>query len=123
MTEDARPERGLSLSSGDRFCLLGLLALAAGGAAAGFGAAACCAIPMLLGTIGLDTLRSAVFTPAFAPYQTYLVATAFVCLIVGAGLLWWRRACACGTTRLTTAVTVIGLTLGAVLLALDLAAI
>jgi mercuric ion transport protein len=123
MTEDARPARGFSLSSGDRFRLLGPLALAAGGAAVAFGAAACCAIPMLLGTIGLGILGSAVFMPAFVPYQTYLVATAFVCLVAGAGLLWRRRDCACGTTRLATAVTVTGLTLGVVLLALDLAAI
>ncbi|MDE2167014.1 MAG: mercuric reductase [Alphaproteobacteria bacterium] len=96
------------------------MALAASGAAAAFGAASCCAIPMLLGGIGLGGLGSAIFMPVLAPYQSYLIAAAAVCLVAGGGLLWWRNACACRDARALTAVTLIGLVLGAALLVLGL---
>ncbi len=100
-----------------RLRALGPAALAAGGLAAAFGAASCCAIPMLLGGIGLGGLGSAVFMPILLPYQPYLLGAAAVCLVAG-GALWRRDACACRATRTATTVTVIGLGLGIVLLAL-----
>jgi len=99
---------------------MGPVALAAGGLAAAFGAASCCAIPMLLGSLGLGGLGSVVFLPVLGPYQSYLIGAAAVCLLAGGLLFWRRRSCACRDTRTATTVTLIGLALGAGLLMLGL---
>ena len=97
---------------------VGPVALVAGGAAAAFGAASCCAIPMLLGGIGLGSLGSALFIPALGPFQSYLLAAALICLVAGGALLWWRQTCNRCSTRTTTTLTLVGLVLGAALVAL-----
>lgn len=99
---------------------MGPIALAAGGVAAAFGAASCCAIPMLLGSLGLGGLGSVVFLPVLGPYQSYLIGAAAVCLLAGGLLLWRRRSCACRDARTATTVTLTGLALGAALLTLGL---
>lgn len=99
---------------------IGPAALAVGGVAAAFGAASCCAIPMLLGGIGLGGLGSALFMPVLVPFQRYLLAAALACLVTGGVLLWHRRSCACRGTRTATTVTLIGLALGTALLTLGL---
>jgi mercuric ion transport protein len=104
-----------------RLRAFGPVALAASGVAAAFGAASCCAIPMLLGGLGLGSLGSAVFMPILGPYQHDLLGAATVCLLASGGFLWRRDLCACQATRMTTAATLIGLMLGGALLALGLA--
>ena len=99
----------------------GALLLAVGGLAAAFGAASCCAIPGLLGGLGLSSAwltGIAIFT---APHRIALVAAAVISLVgAGAVLAWYRRALACAPDRACgkSAVTslVIGfVSLGAVL--------
>jgi len=97
---------------------IGPVALTAGGVAAAFGAASCCAIPMLLGGIGLSGLGSALFIPALGPFESYLLAAALICLVAGGALLWRRQICGSCGTRTTTTLTLVGLVLGAALLAL-----
>lgn len=100
---------------------IGPIAFAAGGVAAAFGAASCCAIPMLLGGLGLGSLGSVLFMPMLVPFQPYLIGAAAVCLVAGGALLWRRGLCACRGTWMATTVTLIGLMLGATLLALGFA--
>lgn len=97
------------------FSTIGPLAFAAGGIAAAFGVASCCALPMLLGGIGLGGLASALFLPAFIPFQNYLAVTAVVCIVAGGVLLLRRRLCVWHRARIAI---VIGLMISAGLLAL-----
>lgn len=98
----------------------GALLLAAGGLAAAFGAASCCALPMLLGAIGIGGAGLGGVALLAAPYQRWLLLAAAGCVLVGGGLLWRSRAAACppGTAcarpslRLLTTLT---LTLAAIL--------
>ncbi|SRR5579883_1118456 len=111
-SESARPAHLASMRA------IGPIAFVAGGIATAFGAASCCAIPMLLGGIGLGGIGSALFTPVLVPFQPYLLAAALVCLVAGGALLWRRQICGrCGTRTITT-LTLVGLVLGATLLAL-----
>ena len=116
MTEDARStpkERETAKETG-------ALLLAIGGLAAAFGAASCCAIPMLLGSLGLGSAWLAGVAIVAAPHRIALI-TAAVCLVgAGAALAWCRRAltCAPGTVCGNPAITplIIGLlSLGATL--------
>lgn len=111
-SEAALPARLASLRA------IGPVALAAGGVAAAFGAASCCAIPMLLGGIGLGGIGSALFMPVLTPFQPYLLAAALACLVAGGVLLWRRGLCACRSTQTATTLTLAGLVFGAALLAL-----
>ncbi len=99
-----------------------------GGLAAAFGAASCCALPLLFASLGLGTAWLGGIALLAAPQRGVLLAAAAVCLAGGAVLLWRQRvaaaACAAGTAcarpaalRLTTA----GLLLGSVLLVLGYA--
>ena len=99
------------------------LLLAAGGVAAAFGAASCCALPLLLGTLGLGSAWFVTVASIAAPHRLALLAVAIGCLAAG-GVLQWRRrriaACetgACGSPVITAVVTCL-LSLGAVLVAL-----
>ena len=104
----------------------GVMLLAAGGLAAAFGAASCCALPLLLGSLGLGTAWLATVAWFAAPHRLALLAIAIICLgSVGAVLLWRRRlaACepgaACGSPVVTALLTSV-LSLGAVLVMLGL---
>jgi mercuric ion transport protein len=99
----------------------GSLLLAIGGFAAAFGAASCCALPMLLGSVGVGSAWLFGIAILAAPHRLALVAAAVVCL-VGAGLfLVWHRlaiACAPGATcrhRAITPLVVAFLSFGAAL--------
>jgi mercuric ion transport protein len=99
------------------------LLLAAGGVAAAFGAASCCALPLLLGTLGLGSAWFVTVASIAAPHRLALLAVAIGCLAAG-GVLQWRRrgiaACETGACRnpvITSVVTCL-LSLGAVLVAL-----
>jgi mercuric ion transport protein len=72
-------------------------ALAAAGLLAALGVASCCALPVVLGALGIGSTALFGVAVLVGPYQVYVLATAFVCL-TGAGLVMWRqrRARACG---------------------------
>src|SRR5258708_35572162 len=67
----------------------GATLLAAGGLAAAFGAASCCVLPMLLGSLGLAGAWLGSLALLAGPYRPVFLATAVVGL-VGGGLLFWR---------------------------------
>lgn len=98
--------------------------LAAGGLAAAFGAASCCALPALLGSLGLGSAWLGALAFFAGPYRIVLLATAVVCLVSGGGLLLRRRrvavACAPGAAcgRSTTGLITAALCVGAALTAL-----
>ncbi|HYZ39519.1 MAG TPA: mercuric transporter MerT family protein [Stellaceae bacterium] len=105
----------------------GATLFAATGFAAAFGAASCCALPMLLGSLGLGSAWLASLALFAGPHRAVLLAAAIVCLVSGGALLRWRYqnalVCAPGAacsrsvvTRLITGV----LSLGAVLTVLGL---
>lgn len=104
----------------------GPLLLAAGGFAAALGAASCCALPLLFGTLGLGTAWLAALAGLAAPYRLALLAAAIGCLAGGAAMLLRRRAiaaCAPGAACArspTVAVTIGILSLGAVFAVLGL---
>lgn len=118
MTENRRmkaPERAPARETG-------VLLLAAGGLVAAFGAASCCALPLLFGSIGLGTTWLVAVAWFAAPHRPALLVAAVVCLVGAGGLFVWRRrvaACtpgiaACGRPA-TTALLVSVLSLGALL--------
>jgi mercuric ion transport protein len=69
----------------------GALLLAAGGLAAAFGAASCCALPVLLTSLGLGSAWLVTVAWFAAPYRIALLVIAIACLAGGGGLLLWRR--------------------------------
>jgi mercuric ion transport protein len=73
----------------------GALLLAAGGLAAAFGAASCCALPLLLGAIGLGGAWLGSIALVAGPYQPWLLLGSATCVLVAGGLLWRSRAAAC----------------------------
>ena len=74
----------------------GSLLLAIGGLAAAFGAASCCALPMILGGLGLSSAWLFGFAVLAAPHRLALITVALVSLVAaGAVLAWHRRAIAC----------------------------
>lgn len=98
-----------------------VLMLTAGGLAAAFGAASCCALPLLLGSVGLSSAWLFAVAWFAAPHRIALLSVAVVCLLGAGGMLVWRRraiACVpgalCGRLAIT-ALLVAGLSLGAVL--------
>ena len=76
----------------------GAVLLAFGGFAAAFGAASCCALPVLFGSLGLGSAWLFGIAIIAAPHRLALVTAAAVSL-VGAGLLmiWRRRAMVCAS--------------------------
>lgn len=94
-----------------------------GGLAAAFGVASCCALPLLLTTLGLSATWLAGVALVAAPHRTLLMAVAAAGLLGGAFLLWRQRrgskACDAGATcapRGTPWFTLTGLVIGAGLL-------
>lgn len=73
-------------------------ALAATGLLAAFGVAACCALPVALGAVGLGSAGLFAVATLVGPYQLPALAAAVVSLS-GAGLIMWRqrRLRACGS--------------------------
>ncbi|HEU0218824.1 MAG TPA: mercuric reductase [Stellaceae bacterium] len=102
----------------------GALFLAASGIAAAFGAASCCALPMLLGSLGLGSAWLATVAWFAAPHRVALLAVATASLVCGGVLFLWRHgvaACAadhaCHTSMKSVLVTGL-LTVGAMLVVL-----
>ena len=100
------------------------LLLAAGGVAAAFGAASCCALPLLLSSLRIGSAWLIGVAWFAAPHRLALLGLAVACLAAGSGLLLWRRSrlteCppgGCGSPVTTSVVTSL-LLLGAVLVVL-----
>jgi mercuric ion transport protein len=99
----------------------GALLLALGALATAFGAASCCALPLLLGAAGIGAAWLGAVALAAAPYRLALVLAALAGIGAGAVLLWRQRvlarACAagvCGRPAVSRAATLL-LALGFVL--------
>lgn len=99
----------------------GAVLLALGGLAAAFGAASCCALPVLLGSLGLGSAWLVAVAWIAAPHRLALLVAAVVCLIGAGGIFVWRRrvaACtpgmSCGRPA-TTVLLICVISLGAVL--------
>ena len=69
----------------------GAFLLAAGGLAAAFAGAACCALPTLLGSLGLGSALLGAVALIAGPYRVPLSVAAVLCLIAAGGLLLYRR--------------------------------
>ena len=115
-TRTAAPERGTARETG-------ALLFAAGGLAAAFGAASCCALPLLLGSLGLGSAWLATVAWFAAPYRLALLAIAIICLVGGGAFFWRRRVASCtrGVARRRPAITALVtgiLSVGAVLVVL-----
>ena len=68
----------------------GAVLLTAGGLAAAFAVASCCGLPFLLATAGLGTAWLTSTALFAAPYRSFLLTAATVCL-AGGVVLWWRQ--------------------------------
>src|SRR5262245_56167525 len=78
----------------------GPLLLAGGGLAAAFGAASCCGLPVVLGSLGLGSGWLATVAWLAAPHRIALLIAALVLLAGGAVAFTWRRPAAfCATGR------------------------
>jgi mercuric ion transport protein len=103
----------------------GAVLLTLGGLTAAFGAASCCALPMLLGGLGAGTLWLGAIAAFAEPHRTLLLAAAAVCLASGAVLFWRQfRSGVCSPGAIcarpaSRALTLVGLVGGAVLLYLS----
>ncbi len=101
--------------------------LVAGGLISAFGASSCCALPVLLGSLGVGSVWLGSLALLAGPHRAALLAAAVICLAGGAGVLLWRRraasACApqavCGR-RVPNALITGALSIGAVLTVLGL---
>ena len=115
MAEEIRtaPERGAIKETGS-------LLLAIGGLAAAFGAASCCALPLMLGGLGLSSAWLFGIAVVAAPHRLALITAAVVSLAAaGAVLAWHRRAMACAEgaacgNRGVTPLVIVFLTVGAI---------
>ena len=94
----------------------GLLTL--GGLAAAFGLASCCALPLLLGTLGLSTAWLAGIAVFSVGHRGILLGIGAIGLIGGAALLWrqQRVAATCGPGGVCTPLAVRLLTFGGLLI-------
>jgi mercuric ion transport protein len=68
----------------------GAVVLTAGGVLAGFAAAACCALPLLLGTLGLGGAWLFTLAVVAAPHRIAILIVGAAALALGA-VLWWRQ--------------------------------
>jgi mercuric ion transport protein len=119
MTDNTRgdiPSRGTGSDTG-------VALLAAGGLAAAFGVASCCALPTLLGSLGVGSAWLIAVAWLAAPHRAALLAVAVVCLVGSGGLLLRRLrsaarcapGAACGRRPVVTGLLTVALSLGAVL--------
>jgi mercuric ion transport protein len=94
-----------------------------GGLAAAFGVASCCALPLLLTTIGVSTAWLGGVALVAAPHRGALLIVGALCLAGGGALLWrqQRAAAICGPNDACTppavrVLTLVGLLIGTGLL-------
>ena len=106
-----------------RFSSWGALSLTLGGIGAGFGVAACCALPVLLGSVGLGTAWLFGIAKLAAPHRSLLLGIGAASLVGGAMALWYQSKVVCATDGWCSrpavrVLTTIGLALGLLLLIL-----
>jgi len=101
----------------------GAVLFTVGGLAAAFGVASCCALPLLLTTIGVSTAWLGGVALLAAPHRGVLLVIGALCLVGGAAPLWrqQRAAASCGPNGACTrpavrVLTLVGLMIGAGLL-------
>lgn len=87
--------------------------LTLGGIAAAFGLASCCALPLLLSSLGISAAWLAGIALFAAFHRTAFLAVALIGLAGGAAMVVWQRQ---RFTRAMLVVQAAGLVLGAVLL-------
>ena len=97
ISSDASPPAVGLKSSGSALLTLG-------GLAAAFGVAACCALPLLMISLGLGTAWLGGIASVAAPIRSLLLVFAAVALAAGAILLWrqQRHAATCGPNGVCT---------------------
>jgi mercuric ion transport protein len=84
----------------------GPLLVAGSGLAAAFCAASCCALPILLGSVGLGSGWLVALAWLAAPHRTAFPAAAAALMASGAGaFLWRRRLTSCATESLARRLT------------------
>ena len=88
MSETARTDIKISRKTVSE---TGATLLVAGGLISAFGAASCCALPVLLGSLGLASAWLGSLGLVAGPHRGALLPIAFIGL-VGGGLLMWRPA-------------------------------
>jgi mercuric ion transport protein len=98
----------------------GATLLVAGGLVSAFGAASCCALPVLLGSLGLAGAWLGNLSLIAGPHRAALLLIAVIGLVGGGVLMRRRRAAACApgsvcARPLPSALVVVALSLGAVL--------
>jgi mercuric ion transport protein len=114
MNVAARPSRGRPRGTG-------AVVLTVGGLLAGVAVAACCALPLLLGTLGLGSAWLFTVTALATPHRSAILMVGGAALALAA-VLWWRQrteVCEPGAWCATPAVrivTLIGLVIGVMLL-------
>jgi mercuric ion transport protein len=108
MTDPMRPDM-----TSRRSIFKAPLLLAGSGAAAGFCAASCCGLPVLLGSAGLGSGWLITLAWLAAPHRISLLVAAGILLAGGVGAFLWRRRAAYCAVRASPA----GLVAGAVLAA------
>ncbi len=115
MSEPSSPSRKPSGAGG--------ISLALGGIGAAFGVAACCALPILLASIGVGSAWLGGLALTAAPHRTRLLTIAALCLVAAAVMLARQQLAAsrCGpdgacTPPATRIFTLVAQLLGAVLL-------
>ena len=94
-----------------------------GGIFAAFGAAACCALPLMLASVGVGSAWLGSISPVVAPYRVPLLTLASALLLAATLRLLWQfrraRTCpadsACGSSTYR-GLTAIGIAIGAALL-------
>jgi len=102
---------------------VGAISLALAGIGAAFGVASCCALPILLASVGIGSAWLGGVAMVAFPYRDLLLVVAALCLLGGGGLLIRQQLAAarCGPNGTCTpvgvrAVTLAGLLVGGVLL-------
>ena len=88
MTDNTRPDTVTRYKIASE---TGAALLVAGGLVSAFGAASCCALPLLLGSLGLAGAWLGSLALLAGPHRPALLAAAVICLVGGGGVLLWRR--------------------------------
>jgi mercuric ion transport protein len=101
----------------------GALSLTLGSIGAGFGVAACCALPVLLGSVGFGTAWLFGIAKLAAPHRSLLLDIGAASLAGGAIALWYQSRVVCATDGWCSrpavrVLTAIGLAVSLVLLVL-----
>ena len=101
----------------------GAVLLTLGGLAAAFGVASCCALPLLLTTVGMSAAWLGGVALMAAPHRAVLLLIGALCLLGGVVLLWrqQRTAASCGPNGVcmlpaVRVLTLVGLVIGVGLL-------